>query len=190
MKKLDFIDRVDYNKLPTDVKNKRQSLTDLGKQLRKLDKRKDKLKLEIKTIQTETKSFKKQYTKLYKDLEFINKSYLPKCYIQPYTKGDNSTIYLNLMIKHTKSTSIYLGKKVDVFNKLESHIDGKLTERNYQYKINSFFDYKMSELVDYDDPNWMLKNTITFKNIINSLNDSKDDNTMSFGEMLKQYTTN
>ena len=188
MKKLDFIDRVDYNKLPTDVKNKRQLLTDLGKKLRKLDRTKDKLKLEIKTIQTEIKSFKKQYTKLYKELEHINKSFVPKCYVQSYTKNNNPTIFLNLIIKHTKTTSVYLGKKVDVFNKLESHIDGKLTERNHQYKINSFFDYKMSELVDYDDPNWMLKNTITFKNIISSLNDSKDDTKMSFGEMLKQYT--
>ena len=76
MKKLDFIDRVDYNKLPIDVKNKRQLFTDLGKKLRKLDRRKDKLKLEIKTIQTETKSVKKEYTKLYKELEFINKSSL------------------------------------------------------------------------------------------------------------------
>jgi len=189
MKKLDFIDRVDYNKLPSDVKNKRQSLTDLGKQLRKLDRTKDKLKLEIKTIQTETKSFKKQYTKLYKELEHINKSFVPKCYVQSYTKNNNPTIFLNLIIKHTKTTSVYLGKKVDVFNKLEPHIGSKLTERNHQYKINMFFDWKFKELVDYNDPNWLSEHSILFKDIMESLNDTKDD-MMSFSERLSELTTN
>ena len=189
MKKLDFIDRVDYDKLPIDIKNKRQLLTNLGKQLRKLDKRKDKLKLEIKTIQTETKSIKKQHTKLYKELEFINKSFVPKCYVQPYTKNNNPTIFLNLIIKHTKTTSVYLGKKVDVFNKLESHIGSKITERNYQYKINMFFDWKFKELVDYNDPNWLSEHSITFKNIMESLNDTKDD-MMSFSERLSKLSTN
>ena len=73
-----------------------------------------------------------------------------------------------------------------MFNKLEPHIGSKLTERNYKIKINNFFDWKFKELVDYNDPNWLSEHSITFKNIMESL----EDDMMSFSERLSKLSTN
>ena len=176
MKKLDFIDRVEYNKLPQSYKDKRKKLTQLSKELRRLDKKKDKLKVEIKLIQSQTKSLNKTHNLLYKELEFINKSYLPNCYVYSYRKGKNkqNNEYLNLVIKHSlKTISIYLGKKESVIKKLQQHITN-LNNRNYPTKINDFLKVKISELIKYDNPNWIIENTIKFNEILNGLEDDTD----------------
>ena len=97
IKKLDYIDRVDYDKLPQSFKDNRQKLTELGKQLRKLEKDKTKYQSKLSSIKTDLKELTKQYNKLYNELKPINNNYSPKCYCIEYTKGNNPTKYLNLV---------------------------------------------------------------------------------------------
>ena len=78
---LDYISKSDYENLPQSYKDKRQQLTNIGKSIDKLTKRKNKINNELQSIYTETKTLKKQYTELYNDLQFFNKQYLPKCYV-------------------------------------------------------------------------------------------------------------
>ena len=126
---LDYISKSDYENLPQSYKDKRQQLTDLGKSLDKLNRRKDKINNELQTIYSSTKSLKKQYTKLYNDLQFFNQQFLPKCYVVIDKRSNND--YLTLVIKHTKTTSIYLGKKDNVIDKLKPYINN-LNNKNYK----------------------------------------------------------
>ena len=119
IKKLDYIDRVDYDKLPQSFKDNRKKLTELGKQLRKLEKDKTKYQSKLTSIKTDLKDLTKQYNKLYNELKPININYSPKCYCTEYTKGDNPTKYLNLVIKlkdTTMSWTIDINSDDDIFN--------------------------------------------------------------------------
>ena len=78
IKKLDYIDRVDYDKLPQSFKDNRKKLTELGKQLRKLEKDKIKYQSKLTSIKTDLKDLTKQYNKLYNELKPININYSPK----------------------------------------------------------------------------------------------------------------
>ena len=185
---LDYIKNVDYDSLPQSYKDLRQQLTDVGKQYDKIKRDKKKLNDKLQIIYKEQKSVSKQYTKLYNQLKFINKSYSPKCYVIDQLR--NNVNYLMFKIDHTKSTTIYLGKKDEVINTLlQPHIKN-LNNRNYKIKINNFLTNKITELIDYNDPNWLDKNKINLDVILNTIDKVNNDNDdkLSFGEMLKKYT--
>ena len=186
IKKLDYIDRVDYDKLPQSFKDKRQQLTVLGRQLRKLEKDKIKYQSKLTSIKTDLKDLTTQYNKLYNELKPININYSPKCYCIEYPKGTNPTKYLNLVIKSNKKTTIYLGKTDKVIQQLKPYINKLSRKSDYKYLIGDFLGDKISETVDYENPNWIIQNSPKFKDILSSL-DSVNSN-MSFGEMLKVMT--
>ena len=175
---LDYISKSDYENLPQSYKDKRQQLTDLGKSLDKLNRRKDKINNELQTIYSSTKSLKKQYTKLYNDLQFFNQQFLPKCYVVIDKRSNND--YLTLVIKHTKTTSIYLGKKDNVIDKLKPYINN-LNNKNYKTKLNDFLSIQIRKLIDYDNPNFILEKSIYFKDILRMLeDDNKSKSIFSF----------
>ena len=89
------------------------------------------------------------------------------------------------MIKSVKKTTIYLGKTDKVIQQLKPYIN-KLNSKNYNYLIGEFLEGKISELVDYDNPNWIIQNSPKFKDILSSLDNTNTD--MSFGDMLKVMT--
>ena len=80
-------------------------------------------KLSWDSIKTDLKELTKQYNKLYNELKPINNNYSPKCYCIEYTKGNNPTKYLNLVIKSNKKTTIYLGKTDKVIQQLKPYIN-------------------------------------------------------------------
>ena len=175
---LDYISKNDYQSLPQQYKDKRQQLTDLGRTIDKLNRRKDKIKKELQTIYTSSKSLNKQYTQLYKELQFFNKQYTPKCYVVIDKRYEDD--YLNLVIKHTKTTSIYLGRKDKVIKQLKPYIK-TLTNTNYKTKLNDFLSKQIRKLIDYDNPNFILEKSIYFKDILRMLeDDNKSKSIFSF----------
>ena len=165
---LDNISKNDYQSLPQQNKDKRQQLTDLGRTIDKLNRRKDKINKELQTIYTSSKSLNKQYTQLYKELQFFNKQYIHKCYVVIDKRYEDD--YLNLVIKHTKTTSIYLGRKDKVIKQLKPYIK-TLTNTNYKTKLNDFLSKQIRKLIDYDNPNFILEKSIYFKDILQMLED-------------------
>ena len=166
---LDYISKNDYQSLPQQYKDKRQQLTDLGRTIDKLNRRKDKINKELQTIYTSSKSLNKQYTQLFKELQFFNKQYIPKCYVVIDKRYEDD--YLNLVIKHTKTTSIYLGRTDKIIEQLKPFIPN-LNNKNYKIKLNDFLSQQIRKLIDYDNPNFILENTIKFKDILKMLNDN------------------
>ena len=175
---LTYIKGVNYDRLPQHFKDKRQQLSELGRTIDKLNRRKDKIKKELQTIYTSSKSLNKQYTQLYKELQFFNKQYTPKCYVVIDKRYEDD--YLNLVIKHTKTTSIYLGRKDKVIKQLKPYIK-TLNNTNYKTKLNDFLSKQIRKLIDYDNPNFILEKSIYFKDILRMLeDDNKSKSIFSF----------
>ena len=175
---LTFIKDVNYDRLPQHFKDKRQQLSELGRTIDKLNRRKDKINKELQTIYTSSKSLNKQYTQLYKELQFFNKQYIPKCYVVIDKRYEDD--YLNLVIKYTKTTSIYLGRKDKVIKQLKPYIK-TLTNTNYKTKLNDFLSKQIRKLIDYDNPNFILEKSIYFKDILRMLeDDNKSKSIFSF----------
>ena len=170
---LDYISKSDYENLPQSYKDKRQQLTNIGKSIDKLTKRKNKINNELQSIYTETKTLKRQYTELYNDLQFFNKQYLPKCYVVINYKGKNKTEFLNLVIKHTKTTSIYLGEKNKVIKTLKPY-SKNLNNKNFKTVINDLLSTQIRKLIDFNQPNYIVENTILFKDILKVLDDNDE----------------
>jgi len=111
MHKKYIIEKNDLNKLP-------ESYYNIGK---KYSSNYDKINNIINTIETYKKrliDLKKDLNdlnleniKLYNQLKFIKKSYVPKIYVNIYTKNKRPIKYVNLIINHFNySKTIYLGK--------------------------------------------------------------------------------
>ena len=170
MKQLDYLDKIKYDKLPLSYKDNKKKFHSVSRTITKLNNRKQKLKLEIKEINSELKSFKKQQTELFNDLKFINKNYNPKCYVVYDNKisGD----YLNLVVKHLgKSKPIYLGKPKNVCDKLKGKTKNLLMLdynkiSNFKNKLNTHFEMKLGKMLDYNNPNKLLTDDIKFKDLI------------------------
>ena len=168
---LDYISKNDYQSLPQQYKDKRQQLTDLGRTIDKLNRRKDKINKELQTIYTSSKSLNKQYTQLYKELQFFNKQYIPKCYVVIDKRYEDE--YLNLVIKHTKTTSIYLGEKNKVINTLKPY-SKNLNNKNFKTVINDLLSTQIRKLIDFNQPNYIVENTILLKDILKVLDDNDE----------------
>ena len=111
MHKKYIIEKKDLNKLP-------ESYYNIGI---KYSSNYDKINNTINTIETYKKrliDLKKDLNdlnleniKLYNQLKFIKKSYVPKIYVNIYTKNKRPIKYVNLIINHFNySKTIYLGK--------------------------------------------------------------------------------
>jgi len=170
MKQLDYLDKIDYDKLPLSYRDNKKQFHSVSRTIKKLNNRKQKIKLEIKEINSELKSFKKQQTELFNDLKFINKNYNPKCYVVYDNK--NGVDYLNLVVKHLgKSKPIYLGKPIKVCDKLKGKTKNLLNLNynqieNFKNKLNTHFEMKIGKMLDYNNPNKLLTDRILFKDII------------------------
>ena len=166
MRKLDYLDKVDYEKLPQSIKDTKSKFHVLNKEIKKLNKRKQKIQQELNLINVDLKSLSKQHTELFNDLKFINKNYNPRCYVVYNTK--NGEEYLNLVVKHLgKSKPIYLGKPYNVWEKLKlktSNLNYRNKE-NFKNKLNIYFEEKIGERLDYSNPKKLLTDKILFKDL-------------------------
>ena len=74
--------------------------------------------------------------KLYNQLKFIKKNYLPKIYINIYVKNNKPNKYVNLIINYFDySKTIYLGKKNDI-EILLSNLD--INKKSFKASIISY----------------------------------------------------
>ena len=127
--------------------------------------------------------------KLYNQLKFIKKNYVPKLYLNLYTKNNKPIKYVNLIIKYFNfSKTIYLGRKSDILNLLSSL---KINFSNKNFKP-ILFNYLKPIILDkcssiknqHEFINLKLTSRDLFKNFSEDLNVAKDT---SFSSYLKQF---
>ena len=138
IKRLSWLHNHQYDSLPKNYKEKKKEFNSLTTLLNRKVKRLNKIKDEIEVLRNDIRINSKKHNQLYNELEFINKSYTPKSYLQSYSKNGKGE-YLQIIVKYLNTTkTIYLGSKIKVISKLGKYIDN-LSEKNFKYKIGVFF---------------------------------------------------
>ena len=164
MEYLDYLTDVEWNQLPTDYKNSKIEHTNTVRSIKRLEKQLINIDLKRKDIIKQIRLLKRDKTKLYNKLQFVNRNYNPKCYINSFYKNDIE--YLNLIIKYSNiSKPIYLGKPKNVLDKMKPIVPN-LTLKNIKTKLTLYFTDKVKSHLDYSNPKLLLKNKLSFSDLI------------------------
>ena len=131
----------------------------------------------------------KENIKLYNQLKFIKKNYLPRIYINIYIKNNKPAKYVNLIIKYFDySRTIYLGKYLNIEKFLLDNSSSN-SIKNFSTVLYNFlkpvvFDKCKGLKNKSEFINLGLSSSILFssKNI-----DNKHSQTSSFSSYLKQF---
>ena len=90
MEYLDNLSDVEWNQLPTDYKNSKIEHTNTVRSIKRLEKQLINIDLKRKDIIKQIRLLKRAKTKLYNKLQFVNRNYKPKCYINSFYKNRNT----------------------------------------------------------------------------------------------------
>ena len=174
IKKLSWLHREQYDSLPVDYRDLKRKFNDSHTELKRKNKRFLKIKDEINQLKNELRVLSRQHNKLYNKLEFINKSYTPKSYLQSYSKNGKGE-YLQIIVKYLNtSKTIYLGTKSKILIKLDPYIEN-LNGNNYKFKIGNFLSpIILKSFINLKNPTEFLSKTYTMGNIMEVL-DNKND---------------
>jgi len=118
-----YIEKKDLDLLPLDYSNIGREYAVNFDKINKKQQHLIVLKNKINTLKIELNELNSNNKKLFNQLKFIKKSYLPKVYIKVYQKNNNSQYYVNAIIRYFgESRTIYLGKKDILLSLLSNNI--------------------------------------------------------------------
>ena len=161
---LEYISDIDFKKLPKEHQQLKITFTNLNRQLKKINKRLDKIQLEKTDLIKQRRLLNRDITNTFNSLKYINSNYNPKCYVV-LDKG----IYYNLIIKHLgKPKSIYLGKPQSIIKKLHQHLPNlKYSNvKKFEYTLNTFFEDVIRNNMNYNKPTLNIKKLSDILNMI------------------------
>ena len=94
----------------------------------------NKLKKKINSLNNDVEILLDDTKKLYNQLKFIKKNYLPRIYVKSYTKNNKHQNYINVVVNYFGvSKTIYLGKRERVLTSL--NIDSNLSDKRLKQNI-------------------------------------------------------
>ena len=169
IKRLSWLHDYQYKSLPKEYQKLKNEFNTLNTSLKKKIRRLDKIEEEIKVLKSDIKIESQRHNQLYSQLEFINKKYTPKSYLQTYSKNGKGE-YLQVIVKYLNHPkTIYLGSKVKVINSLSNYIPN-LNEKNYSFKIGNLLSpIIMEHFIKLDNPKQFLSLTYKMKDILEIL---------------------
>ena len=169
LKRLSWLHSYQYNSLPSEYKVMKKDYNKIRSELLRKIKRLDKIKDEVKCLNDEIGILSQKHNKLFRELEFINKSYNPKIYLNTYSKIGKGE-YCQLIIKSMNTTkTIYLGSKSKIIGSFYNYIPN-LTINNYEYKVSEFLKPIITQhFIKLNNPKSFLSNTFRLKDIIELL---------------------
>ena len=189
MHKKYIIEKIDLSLLPSEYVNigKRYSSNydKINKSLSKINE----AKFLINELENNIDILSKENIKLYNQLKFIKKNYLPRIYINIYIKNNKPAKYVNLIIKYFDySRTIYLGRYLN--------IEKFLLDNSSSNSIKNFSTvlYNFLQPVVFDkckglkNKSEFIKLSLSSSILFSSKNiDNKHSQTSSFSSYLKQF---
>lgn len=133
-------------------------------------------------------SITNENVKLYNQLKFIKKNYLPRIYINTYVKNNKPNKYVNLIINYFDySKTIYLGKKNDIEENLLSNLD--INNKSFKASIISYLKpIILAKCTQLRNKSEFISLKINSKALFNSDNiPIKQIEPESFSSYLKQF---
>ena len=94
----------------------------------------NKLKNKINSLNNDVEKLLYDTKRIYNQLKFIKKNYIPRIYIKSYTKNNKYQNYINIVVNYFGvSKTIYLGKREMVLTTF--NIDSSLSEKKIKQNI-------------------------------------------------------
>jgi hypothetical protein len=94
----------------------------------------NKLKKKINSLNNDVEKLLYDTKRIYNQLKFIKKNYIPRIYIKSYTKNNKYQKYINIVVNYFGvSKTIYLGKREMVLTTF--NIDSSLSEKKIKQNI-------------------------------------------------------
>lgn len=94
----------------------------------------NRLKKKINSLNNDVEALLYDTKKIYNQLKFIKKNYIPRIYIKSYTKNNKYQKYINIVVNYFGvSKTIYLGKREKVLTSF--NIDSSLSEKKIKQNI-------------------------------------------------------
>ena len=126
---------------------------------------------------------------LYKQLRFIKKNYVPRIYINIYTKNNKPIKYINLIIKFFDfSKTTYLGRYSRI-NTFLSNINPKISTRNFKTTLYNYLrPIVLEKCISIRNKSEFIELKLSSDNLFDktSIDISKSD-PESFSTYLKQF---
>ena len=169
LKKLSWLHDYQYESLPNEYKGLKNEFNSLTTSLNRKSRRLSKIIDEVGVLKNEIRVESKRHNQLHSQLEFTNKSYTPKSYLQTYSKNGRGE-YLQLIVKYLNTTkTIYLGSKPKVIIGLDKYINN-LNDKNYCFKVGSLLSpLIMKHFIKFNNPKEFLGSTYKMKDILEVL---------------------
>ena len=131
-----IIEKKDLDNLPSSYKEVAIKYSNNYNIIQKKVNEINKLKKKINSLNNDVETLLYDTKKIYNQLKFIKKNYLPRVYVKSYTKNNKHQKYLNVVVNYFGiSKTIYLGKRERVLASL--NIDTNLSEKRLKQNILS-----------------------------------------------------
>ena len=132
-----IIEKKDLELLPSSYKHLGKLYSSNFEKINKITSKINDAKNSIIDLNNSLDSINKENVKLYNQLKFIKKNYLPRIYVNIYVKNNKPTKYVNLIVNYFDySKTIYLGKK----NKIEKLLSNVyINHKPFRTSIISYF---------------------------------------------------
>jgi hypothetical protein len=164
-----------YDTLPTELREEMKLYWRNNTKIKQLDKKKDKLLIQLKVIRDELKTLKKHQTKSLPNIRYVNKNFIPTISFSLDKRNTIPSLICVLKIKGI-SKSIYCGKIEDVKKKLSK----TLKEDCNDYSFNKL------KFVLRDIVSKVIMSFIDITNINKVFYEGSD---IRFDNILKKYKT-
>jgi len=185
-----YIEKKDLDLLPLDYSNIGREYAVNFDKINKKQQHLIVLKNKINTLKIELNELNSNNKKLFNQLKFIKKSYLPKVYIKVYQKNNNSQYYVNAIIRYFgESRTIYLGKK-DILLSLLSNNINPFNKKKFSIIILKFIKPIIhNHLLNITNKTDFINCILNSKVLLSSLtSENQPISTYTFGEYLKSLS--
>ena len=182
-----IIEKKDLALLPSSYQNLGELYSSNFEKMNKIISKINNAKKSIIDLNNSLDSITNENIKLYNQLKFIKKNYLPKIYVNIYVKNNKPNKYVNLIINYFDySKTIYLGKKNDIETLL---CNLNLNIRPFKTSVISYLKpFILAQCSQLRNKSEFISLKINSKSLFNSDNiPNKQIEPESFSSYLKQF---
>ena len=189
MDKKYYIEKKDLDLLPLAYSSIAKEYADNFDRINKKQQNLMELKEKINKLRINLNELNSNNKRLFNQLKFIKKSYVPRVYIKVYQKNNNAQYYVHAIIRHFGvSRTVYLGKKDFLSGLLYNNIKSFNKNRFPTILLKFIKPIIHNYLLSITNKNDFVNCTLNSRLFFSSLNSERQD-TYTFSEYLRSLSS-
>ncbi|MDG2139810.1 MAG: hypothetical protein P8J77_06395 [Flavobacteriales bacterium] len=189
MDKKYYIEKKDLDLLPLAYSSIAKEYADNFDRINKKQQNLMELKEKINKLRINLNELNSNNKRLFNQLKFIKKSYVPRVYIKVYQKNNNAQYYVHAIIRHFGvSRTVYLGKKDFLSGLLYNNIKSFNKNRFSTILLKFIKPIIHNYLLSITNKNDFVNCTLNSRLFFSSLNSERQD-TYTFSEYLRSLSS-